>query len=108
MKLSSRPTGIWSISGFALSFFFDALNDLEKVGPDAVHLVDKGKPGNLVTVCLAPYRLRLGLNASYGAENAHGTVEYPKGSFNLYGEIHMARGVNDLNLGIVPQAGGDG
>ncbi len=50
-------------------------NSTKEVSPDPVHLVDESNFGNLVLVSLVPNRFRLGLHASYSAENADSAVE---------------------------------
>jgi len=67
-----------------------------------VHLVDAGELGHAVGHGLAPDRLGLGLHPGHGAKNADRAVQDPKRSFHLDGEIHMTRGVDDIDLMVAP------
>ena len=70
----------------------------QEVGALAVHLVDKAHTGNLVVVSQAPVGLRLGLYPIYGAEQEHQPVKNPQGAVYLYGKIHVAGGVDDIEV----------
>ena len=41
-----------------------------------------------------PDGLALGLDAAHAAKNCNRTVEDPKGTLHLDGEVHVARGVD--------------
>ena len=83
---------------------------MEEVGADAVVLVDEGDAGNAVALRLTPNSLGLRLNAGNGVEHGYGAVENAQGALNLGGEVHVARGVDNLEaVGLVvllPEAGG--
>ena len=89
---------------------------VHEVGADPVHLVDERDPRDPVTVSLAPHRLRLGLDATHGAEHGHGAIQHPQGPLHLGGEVHVPGGVDDVDavVGAVPhpvrrrRSGGDG
>ncbi len=78
-----------------------------EVGPDPVHFIHKGDFGHAVLVGLAPDGFRLGLDPTHGAEHADRTVQHPQRAFHLDGKIHVAGGVDELDVGFVPLAGGD-
>ena len=66
-------------------------------------------------VRLAPDGLGLGLHAALGAHDGHGAVQHAQGALHLHGEVHVARGVDDVDpglgelvLGALPVAGGGG
>ena len=86
----------------------DHVHALVEVGPGAVHLVDEADPGDGVLVGLAPHRLGLGLDAGHRVEDGHGAVEHPQGALHLDGEVHVARGVDDVDHRVPPHAGGGG
>ena len=88
-----------------------------EVCTNAVVLVDVGDGGDVVALSLTPHGLGLGLNAGDGVEDGDGAVEDAQGALDLGGEVHVARGVDDLDLvgvtvlgtgGVVPEAGGGG
>ena len=98
---------------------FQALDDLalhaQEVRAHAVHLVDEGQARHLVLVGLAPDRLGLRLHAADGVVHHDGAVQHAHGAFDLDGEIHVPRRVDDVDavLGIVaghalPERGGGG
>ncbi len=75
-----------------------------EVRTESVHLVDEGDTGNIVGVCLAPYRLRLGLDSADSAEYSDSAVEDSEASFDFGREIDMAGSVDDVNLVLSPVA----
>ena len=94
---------------------------MEEVGAYAVVLVDVGDAGHAIAAGLTPNRLGLRLNAGDRVEHGHGAVEDAQGALDLGREVHVARGVDDLEAvgltvldatGVVPEArggsGGDG
>ena len=86
----------------------DHVDTAVEVGADAVHLVDEAHPRHVVLVGLAPHRLGLGLHAGDGVEHRDGAVEHAQGPLHLDGEVHVARGVDDVDPGVAPLAGGRG
>ena len=59
---------------------FDHVDAAEKVGADAVHLVDEADARNLVLVGLAPHRLGLRLDAGDRVEHGDRAVEHAQAS----------------------------
>jgi hypothetical protein len=49
-----------------------------------------------------PHRLGLRLHPTDGAEHADGAVEDAERTFDLGGEIHVAGGVDDVDLVVAP------
>ena len=88
----------------------DLSADSQKVGSGTVHLVDVTQAGYAVLVGLTPYGLGLGLNAAHGAERRNGAVQHTKRTLHLGGEVHVARGVDHVDLVglvlVVPEGGG--
>ena len=96
------------------------LDAAEEVGTHGVHLVDVHHTGNLVLVSLTPNGLRLRLNTALCSQNGHRTVQHAQGTLDLNSEVHVARGVDDvdavtvllecnrilLGLRVAPVAGG--
>jgi hypothetical protein len=83
----------------------DGVDGEVEVGAQLVHLVDEADAGDVVLVGLAPDRLRLGLDALLAVEDRHGAVEHAQGALDLDREVHVARGVDDVDLVVVPVAG---
>src|SRR5262245_61591535 len=83
---------------------------MEKVGTDAVHLVDESKTWNLVLVGLAPDGFGLRLNAAHGAEQRNSAVEHADRALHFDGEVDVARGVDDVDGVLIPRtvSGGAG
>ena len=83
-----------------------------EVGSDSVHLVDEGHPGNPIAIRLSPDSLGLGLDSGHGIENGDGAVQNPQGTLHLGREVHMTRGIDDVDAVVIPEAGrssrGDG
>src|SRR2546430_2135185 len=90
----------------------DHLEALVEVGAHAVHLVDEDDARHAVAVRLAPYRFGLGLDAAYRVEQGHGAVEHPERALHLHREVHVPRGVDDVDAVLLgparPEAGGGG
>ena len=88
----------------------DLSADSQEVGSGTVHLVDVTQAGYAVLVGLTPYGLGLGLNAAHGAERRNGAVQHTKRTLHLGGEVHVARGVDHVDLVglvlVVPEGGG--
>src|SRR5690606_35791744 len=83
--------------GVGLQTQLELVIDLEEVRAGTVHLVDERETGHVVLVCLTPHRFRLGLHATYGAIDHAGTVEHAHGTFDFNGEVHVSRGVDDVD-----------
>jgi hypothetical protein len=58
---------------------------------------DERQTRDVVFVRLTPDGFRLWLNAANGVIHHDGTVEHTHGTFHLDGEIHVPRGVDDVN-----------
>ena len=86
----------------------DGLHGCVEVGPDPVHLVDEGDAGHAVLVGLAPDGFGLRFNARDGVEDGNGPVEHPQRPLHLDREVDVAGGVDDVDGGIAPFAGGGG
>jgi hypothetical protein len=84
------------------------LQAADMVGAGAVHLVDEGHARNLVAVGLTPDRLRLGLHPAHRAENGDDAVQHAQGALDLDGEVNVTGGIDDVQAGVVPEAGGGG
>ena len=92
----------------ALEAVMNHVQNVVEVRAHDVHLVDVDHAGDLIVVGLAPHCLRLGLHAALGAHDGDRTVQHPQGTLHLHGEVHVARGVNDVDPGLGELAGGAG
>ena len=77
-----------------------------EVRADLVHLVDEADAGNVVLVGLTPDLLGLWFDTFLTVEHRHGAVEHTQAALHLDGEVDVARGVDDVDLVVVPEAGG--
>ena len=84
---------------------FHHVNHAVKIRAHDVHLIDVRHAGNLIFVRLTPHRLRLGLHAALGAEHRHGAVQDAQRALHFHREIHVTRGVNDVDSMILPETG---
>jgi len=83
-----------------------------EISAGSVHLVDEAHTGHVVTVGLTPNGFGLRLNACNPVEHGNRAIEHSQGTFDLNGEVDVARSVDDVDAVIVPDAvggsGGDG
>ena len=70
-----------------------------------VHLVDEADTRNIVLSSLTPHLLGLRLNAFLTVEDCDGAVKNTQGTLNLNGEVNVTRGVDDVDLVVIPEAG---
>ena len=87
---------------------FHGLHGEVEVRADLVHLVDEADAGDVVLVGLAPDLLGLRLDTLLAVEHGNGTVEHPQAALHLDGEVDVPGGVDDVDLVVVPEAGGRG
>ena len=80
----------------------ELLDDAVIVSTGAVHLVDERQPGHLVALHLPVDRHRLALHAADGAEDKDRAVEDAQATLHLDGEIDVARGVDEVDVAVVP------
>ena len=109
------PDGELDRHGVALQAVLDHVQHVEEVRAHDVHLVDVNHAGNMVGVGLPPDSFGLGLHAALGAQDGNTAVQHPQRPLHLYGEVHVARGVDDVDAGLGklvlgpgPVAGGGG
>ena len=95
-----------------MQLFLDLLSDFERVGSDAVHLVDERDARDAIPLHLAIDGQRLALHAADGAQHQHGSVEHAQRAFDFDGEVHVARRVDQVDGVVTPlhlrRGGGDG
>ena len=83
----------------------DGANGVVEVSAQLVHLVDEANTRDIVLLSLAPNLLRLRLDTFLTVEDCDGTVEHTQGTLNLNGEVDVARGIDDVDLVVVPETG---
>ena len=76
----------------------DGVHRVVEVGAQLVHLVDEADAGHAVLVGLTPDGLGLGLHALLAVEHRHSAIEHTQGALHLGGEVHVAGGVDDVDL----------
>ena len=74
-----------------------ALHGRVEVRAGAVHLVDEGDARNAVFGRLAPDGFGLRLHARHATEHGDRAVEHAQRALHLGGEVHVARGVDDVD-----------
>ena len=120
-QINDALEGVLSADGqldghrIALQSVVDHVQHVEEIGAHDVHLVDVDHAGHAVVVGLTPHSLRLGLHAALGAHDGNRAVQHTQGTLHLHGEVHVTRGIDDVQtglgelvLGALPVAGGSG
>ena len=107
-KLGFLPQGELQEHRVGLEALHHHLEAAVQIRARAVHFVDKGQPGDAVALGLAPYGLGLGLHPAHRIKDRHHPVQDPKGALHLDGEVHVSRGVDDIDAVVAPVAGGRG
>ena len=106
LEESLRTDGQLDGNGIALQPLVDHLQDSVEIGAHDVHLVDVDHTGDLVLVGLTPNGLGLGFYTTLGAQNGDGTVQNTQGALHLNGEVHVTRGIDDVQTAALPEASG--
>src|SRR3712207_4808082 len=75
----------------------DLLDGVEEICTQDIHLVDEGHTGYMIGISLTPYILRLRLYTTLCVEDADCAVEDTQGTLNLYGEVYVSRGIDDVD-----------
>ena len=76
---------------------FDLFNSIVEVCTHDIHLVDECHTGNVVGISLTPYVLRLRLYTTLCTEYTDSAIQYSQRTLNLYGEVNVARSVDDVD-----------
>ncbi len=97
------PIGICISTASAPSFSRDLLDDAERVGAGAVHLVDERQARHVVALHLAVDGHRLRLHAADRAEHQDGAVEHAEAALDFDGEVDVARGVDQVDRVVFPR-----
>ncbi len=79
-----------------------------KVRPDSIHLVHERDAGHPILVRLPPDRFRLRLYALDRIEDRHRAVQDAQGTLDLDRKVDVARGIDDIDAEVPPEAGGGG
>ncbi len=98
--LDDRRRGLQTIANHA--------DRAPEVGAGAIHLVDEADAGHAVLVGLVPDGLRLGLHAGHAIKYHYATVQHAQAALHFHGEIHVARGIDDVDAMVAPETGGSG
>ncbi len=103
-KESFRANRQLNGNGVALQTIVHHIQHAVKIRAHDVHLVDVRHSGNAILISLSPNCFRLRLNTTLGAENRHRTVEHAERTLNLHCEVHMSRGIDDVDSMAFPVA----
>jgi len=76
----------------------DLSANVQEIGAGTVHFIYVTDTRHAVLVGLTPYGFGLGFHAAHGAERGHRTVQHAQRTFHLGGEVHVTRGVDDIDL----------
>jgi hypothetical protein len=97
-------------NAFNGELFIHFLDSSDKVGSDAIHLVDVSYPGDMIFVGLLPDCFGLRFHAADGTKKRHSAVKDAQRPFNFNGKIDMTGGINDIYLTVTPEtcSGGGG
>ena len=93
---------------------FDGVDGVVEVSAELIHLVDEADTRNAVLVSLTPHGLGLRLHTFLTVEHGNGTIEHAQGALHLGREVHVAWGIDDVDLELlllvmgltVPEASG--
>ena len=94
--------------GGGLEAILDAVERLEEVRAEAVHLVDEADARDAVLVGLAPHGLGLRLDAGDTVEHGDRAVEDAQRTLDFDREVDVAGRVDDVDGVVVPLTGGGG
>ena len=83
----------------------DGADGVVEVSAQLVHLVHEADARDVVLGSLAPHLLGLRLDALLAVEHGNSAIEHAQGALHLNGEVHVTRGVDDVDLVVVPEAG---
>ena len=81
----------------------DHVEATQKIRATAIHLVDVAHARHAVIVGQTPVRLRLRFHARNAVEHHHRAVEHAQATVHLDGEIHVSRGVDDVDFLVAPE-----
>ncbi len=109
-KVDDTPKSIlfpyWQLNWHSIAFqaIFHHLHAVEEIGTHYVHLVDVCHARYAKLLSLAPYCLRLRLNAALCGKNGNRTIQHAEGALNFYCKVNMARRVNNVDAVAFPEA----
>ena len=86
--------------GIRAKLFAHVVHDVVEVGTGAVHLVHEGDARHAILFSLTINCFRLRLHTSHGTKHEDRAVKHTKGTFHFSGEVHVARGVDDVNTDV--------
>ena len=107
-KFDSAPIGSWSGIAVRPSLLSSCWITLAGLAPVRSILLMNAMPRHGVPLHLAVDGDRLRLHAGDGAEHEHGAVEDAERPLDLDGEVDVARGVDDVDLLVLPVDRGGG
>ena len=84
------------------------LDGPSEIGPLPVHLVDEEADGYGELVRVLPHLFRLHPDARHGAHDDDGAVDDPHAELGVIDEVVIARGVDEVDLVLVPVEAGKG
>ena len=104
-EIGLRTNGELNGDGVTLQPFMHHVENIVEIRAHDVHLIDIHHARDMILVGLTPDGLRLGLHAALCAQHRHSTVEHAQGTLDLNREVNVARGVDDVDAAVTPEAG---
>ena len=86
----------------------DVVETLEEVGAGLVHLVREHDARDFILVALAPDGFGLRFDALVAVKHDDSAVEHAQRTLDFDGEVHVARGVDNVETLVGPECGGRG
>ena len=100
-----RTNGELDRNGVTFQTVFHHLDHAIEIGAHDVHLVDVSHTRYVIFISLTPNGLRLRLNTALGAQYGNRTVQNAQRTLYLYGKVHVAGSVDDINSVFFPETG---
>ena len=91
---------------FGSEDFIDLLDNSVKICTGAIELIDVDDASDFGIVSVAPVGFRLRFNSTRTAEHTDTTIEHLQRTVNLDRKIDVSGGIDDVELMLVPEAGG--
>src|SRR5690606_17486260 len=84
----------------------DSLHREVEVSTQLIHLVNEADTWNSILIGLTPNSFRLWFHAFFAVKNSNSAVKNTEVTFHLNGEVNVPGSVDDVELVVVPEAGG--
>ena len=105
--LKGLLTANWELNGYrvALQPVMHHIQHMIEIRAHDVHLVHVDHARYVIVISLPPDSFGLRLHAALCTQHRHASVQHSKRALNFNREIHVARGIDDVDAGVTPEAG---